>query len=133
MVDWDETQKAAFLDMQFNAQHSYYQEHYRGSEFDIILLDGEPIGRLYLARWEDEMRVIDIAILPDYRNRGIGRALFEDVMAEAAEGGKTVSIHVERNNPARRLYDRLGFQVTGEEHGIYLLMMWSPDGAGEPS
>lgn len=127
VVDWDDEQKAAFLNMQFNAQHTYYQEHYKDSAFDLILLHGEPVGRLYVARWETEIRVIDIAVLPAYRNQGIGRALFEDIMAEGAATGKTVSIHVEQNNPARRLYDRLGFRPEGEEHGIYLLMVWYPE------
>lgn len=127
IVPWDDNQKADFLNMQFNAQHTYYQEHYKGAAFDLILLDGEPIGRLYLTQWEDEMRVIDIAILPEYRNRGIGRAIYDDIMAEAKAAGKTVSIHVEQNNPARRLYDRLGFRPEGDESGIYVLMVWHPD------
>ncbi len=127
VVDWDDAQKAAFLNMQFNAQHTHYQEHYKDAAFDLIFLHGEPVGRLYVARWETDIRVVDIAILPAHRNQGIGRAIFEEIMAEGADTGKTVSIHVEQNNPARRLYDRLGFRAEGEEHGIYQLMIWSPD------
>ncbi len=130
LTDWDATRKDAFLRMQFAAQHRYYQENYRQTTFAIILADGAPVGRLYVARWPKEIRIVDIALLPGHRNTGIGGALLRDLMAEAAVAGKPVSIHVERYNPAMRLYTRLGFVPVGE-HGIYLLMKWTPgrDGA----
>ena len=130
LVDWDEGQKAAFVQMQFAAQHQYYREHYTHAAFQVILCDGMPAGRLYVARWTAEIRIIDIALLPEYRNRGIGSLLFERLFAEAAQTGKRVSVHVERFNPALRLYARLGFQPVAER-GVYTLMEWSP--SGEPS
>jgi predicted GNAT family acetyltransferase len=90
----------------------------------VIVVDGQPVGRLYVARWAEEIRVVDIAVLPEYRNRGIGSALLRDLMAEAAAAGKPLSIHVERFNPAVRLYARLGFAPAGDA-GVYLLMRWS--------
>jgi GNAT superfamily N-acetyltransferase len=125
LTDWDAAQKAAFLRMQFAAQHRYYQDNYRQTTFDVILADGEPIGRLYVARWAKETRIVDIALLPDYRNAGIGSGLLHELMTEAAAAGKPVSIHVEQYNPAMRLYLRLGFVPIGE-HGVYLLMRWTP-------
>jgi ribosomal protein S18 acetylase RimI-like enzyme len=127
LVDWSADQKAAFVRMQFEAQDAYYREHYRPATFDVIELDGEPVGRLYVARWEDEIRIIDIALLPDHRGRGIGTRLLEELLAEGAETGKSVSVHVELNNPARRLYERLGFVPAGER-GLYVLMEASAGG-----
>src|SRR5206468_633255 len=107
VTGWDEAQRDAFLRQQFSAQHQYYQEHYAGATFDVIELDGQPIGRLYVARWENEIRIVDIALLPQYRRGGIGSALLKQVLAEGDAAGKPVSIHVEQFNPALRLYERL--------------------------
>lgn len=120
-VDWDDRQKAAFLEMQFSAQHRYYQENYTDTDFLIVLLESRPIGRLYIARWPEEIRIVDLALLPEYRNKGIGTRLLTDVLEEAAAAGKPVRIHVEGFNPALSLYRRLGFVQIGE-HGVYLLM-----------
>ena len=91
----------------------------------MIVSGGQPAGRLYVARWEDEIRIVDIALLPEFRGRGLGSALLADLMAEADAAGKPLSIHVETNNPARSLYDRLGFEVA-EDRGVYLLMRRPP-------
>ena len=124
-VPWTPAEKEAFLAWQFGLQHRYYQEHYADAEFRVILADGEPVGRLYLARWADEHRIVDIVIAPEHRNRGIGSRLLADILAEADAVGKPVSIHVELQNPARRLYDRLGFRPV-EERGVYVLMRRPP-------
>ncbi|MEM6455612.1 MAG: GNAT family N-acetyltransferase [Acidobacteriota bacterium] len=128
-VPWDDAQKAAFLQMQFEAQHRHYAAHFADAAFDLVLHGPErvPIGRLYLDRRDDELRIIDIALLPDWRGRGIGGALMRRVLDEAAAAGKPVRIHVEKNNPALRLYDRLGFRPI-EDQGVYHLMEWRPTG-----
>lgn len=90
-----------------------------------MLADGEPAGRLYVHRREREIRLMDIALLPEFRGDGIGGALLDDLFAEAAASGRTLTIHVESYNPARRLYERRGFRQIGE-HGVYLLMEWRP-------
>lgn len=125
LVDWEAEEKAAFVQQQFEAQDSYYREHYDPATFDVIEVDAEPAGRLYVARWEDEIRIIDVALLPEHRGRGVGTALLRALLEEAAEAGKRLSIHVELNNPARRLYERLGFAPV-EERGVYLLMEAAP-------
>ena len=121
VVAWTPEQKELFLRQQFEAQHRYWRENYRGATFDVVLVDGEPAGRLYVDRWARELRIVDIALLPAHRGGGIGTRLLERVIAEADAAGKAVSIHVEMYNPARRLYDRLGFVPVGE-HGVYVRM-----------
>jgi ribosomal protein S18 acetylase RimI-like enzyme len=125
VVDWSDEQKAAFVQQQFEAQDAYYREHYDPASFDVIEVDGEPAGRLYVARWEDEIRIMDIALIPEHRGRGTGTALLRDLLDEGARSGKRVSIHVEMNNPALRLYERLGFAPI-EERGVYLLLEATP-------
>jgi ribosomal protein S18 acetylase RimI-like enzyme len=123
VVPWDDAQKAAFLLMQFNAQDTYYHDQYPNGAFDVILIEGEPAGRLYVNRGPDEMRIIDIAMLPAYRNRRIGTHLIGALQTEAALARKPLRIHVERFNPALRLYERLGFQQIADA-GVYLFMEW---------
>lgn len=121
LIDWDEPRKQAFLAQQFAAQHHHYQHYYADARFDLILLGDLPIGRLYVARWKDEIRIVDIAIMPEYRNRGIGGGLLGELLKEAVAVNQRLTIHVERYNPALRLYLRLGFEVVGET-GVYLLL-----------
>jgi ribosomal protein S18 acetylase RimI-like enzyme len=125
LVDWSADQKAAFVRMQFEAQDAYYREHYDPATFDVVEVDGEPAGRLYVARWEDEIRIIDVALLPEHRGRGIGTSVIRALLDEAAASGKRVSIHVEKHNPARRLYERLEF-VEAADRGLYVLMQTTP-------
>lgn len=125
LADWDAAQKEAFLRMQFNAQHQYYLENYPGAEFHVILSGEQPIGRLYLHRRDDELRIMDISLLPEYRRRGIGSTLLQEIMAHAANQNLPVTIHVEQFNPAQSLYQRLGFRVR-QDKGVYLLMEWIP-------
>jgi ribosomal protein S18 acetylase RimI-like enzyme len=124
-VPWTPAQKEAFLRSQFDAQHQYYQEHYTGASFQVILRDGHPAGRLYVARWGEEIRIVDIALLPEHRRAGIGSSLLKELLAEGARAQKPVTIHVEQFNPARRWYERLGFRKQGE-FGVYLLLEFSP-------
>jgi GNAT superfamily N-acetyltransferase len=125
LTGWDETQKVAFPRMQFDAQSSYYEEHYRGAKFSVILSDDHPAGRLYVARWREEIRIVDIALLPEHRGMGIGTQLLRDLISESEDSGKPLSIHVERFNPALRLYERLGFRAVADK-GVYLLMERPP-------
>lgn len=129
LTGWDQAQIDEFLAGQFSAQHRYYLEHLPPSEFNIIEGDGQPIGRLYVGDWDEDVRLIDIALLPEHRNQGIGSRLIRDVMDRAASLGKPVRLHVEQYNPARRLYTRLGF-VALEERGVNVFMEWRGEGLG---
>jgi ribosomal protein S18 acetylase RimI-like enzyme len=122
-----EAQKAAFLDAQFHLQHAHYQKYYPEADWLVTMRASEDIGRLYIERWPTQHRIIDIALLPEHRGKGSGEALLRDLMDEAAAVGKDVSIHVEKLNPAMRLYRRLGF-VTEEDKGVYELMRWRAPG-----
>jgi ribosomal protein S18 acetylase RimI-like enzyme len=122
-VDWSGAQKDVFLRQQFEAQTKHYGAHFADARFNVIECDGEDAGRLIVWRGQDEMRLVDIALLSGFRGRGIGERLVRSILEEAAELGLPVRIHVERSNPAHRLYARLGFVPIGEQ-GLYFLLEW---------
>ena len=124
-VPWDDATKRAFVEHQFSAQDAHYRGNYPGATLDLIEVDGARAGRLYVHRGPADIRIMDIALAPEFRGRGIGTSLLQDLMAEADSSGRKLSIHVEMNNPARSLYDRLGFEPAGE-HGVYVLMERPP-------
>lgn len=109
-----------FAEMQYAAQERHYRAAFSGVTYSVVLVDGEPAGRLCVARGA-ESRLLDIALLPAYRGRGVGGELIAALLDE----GRPVRLHVARGNPARGLYERLGFVVTGE-HGPDLEMVWTP-------
>ncbi len=126
LVDWDHCQKTAFLKMQFGAQNAFYRQCFPDSGYEVILLNHEPIGRLFLHRAPDEIRLVDIGLLSEHRNQGIGAALIATIMDEAAEAGKPVRLHVEVSNRAQRLYQRLGFLPIAAR-GLHLEMEFVPN------
>lgn len=123
---FNDEQKVAFLDWQFSLQHTHYQQHYPGCEWNIIEQDGKPIGRLIVDRWRDQIRIVDIALMAERRGTGIGSSLLRELLDEGRASGLPVTIHVESMNPAMRLYHRLGF-VKRDTSGAYDLMRWTPD------
>jgi ribosomal protein S18 acetylase RimI-like enzyme len=124
-VQWDEATRRAFVEQQFSAQDNHYRQNYPGATLDVIEVDGEPAGRLYVYRGADDIRIMDIALAPAFRGRGIGTRLLQTLIEEAQASGRKLSIHVELNNPARSLYERLGLRAVGE-HGVYVLMEREP-------
>jgi ribosomal protein S18 acetylase RimI-like enzyme len=126
---WTQVQIEAFLTSQFLLQHQHYQQHYTTAVFLILQHNGHDIGRLYLDVWPTEWRIVDIALLPKFRNQGFGTKLLRTLISLAHADTKPITIHVEYENPARRLYDRLGF-VQIDEQGVYLLLEKRP--AHEP-
>jgi ribosomal protein S18 acetylase RimI-like enzyme len=123
---WTQPEWDAFIDMQFTAQDAAYRGKNPDASFDVVLLDGGPVGRLYVDRRSDAIHIIDVVIAPPWRNLGIGSAALRDLMDEAAHTHRVVSLYVESINPARQWYERLGFRAR-DEQGIHLLMVW---GAG---
>jgi ribosomal protein S18 acetylase RimI-like enzyme len=126
VVEWEAGRKEEFLRQQFNAQHTHYQSYYPKASFDLILEDGVPVGRLYVDEWPREVRLIDISLVSQARNRGLGSRLLGELMDRGRRAGKPLTIHVEVYNPAMRLYQRLGFRKI-DERGPYHLMEWVPD------
>ncbi|MEA2840973.1 MAG: hypothetical protein QOF41_2303 [Methylobacteriaceae bacterium] len=120
-LGWSEEEKAEFLGKQARAQHSEYRLRFADADFLVIEQGGADIGRLYLERRERTHHIVDIALLPEWRGKGLGQALLGDLLDEAGRAGKAVSIHVEKFNPAMRLYQRLGFEKI-EDRGVYDLM-----------
>jgi len=120
-LPWDEPTKDAFLRAQFAAQDRYYRQTYPDATYDVVLAQDEPVGRLYVDLGTRAVLIIDVALLPPHRGRGIGTSLLTRVLDEARRVGQPVRVHVERFNPARRLYERLGFHQVADQ-GIYLLL-----------
>ncbi|MDT7536506.1 MAG: hypothetical protein QOI82_91 [Actinomycetota bacterium] len=115
-VPWDEATKEAFLLQQATAQDDDYRARRPDGEFLVVAVDGIDVGRLYRTELPgDELRLMDIALLPEWRGRGIGTWLIEELVAEARQRGLLLSLHVEHSNPVRRLYERMGFTVAGED------------------
>jgi ribosomal protein S18 acetylase RimI-like enzyme len=131
-VPWQESQKEAFLRMQFQLQTVHYRKYYPDASFQIILSEDCPIGRLYVDAGQEGILIIDVALLPQYRGKGIGGHIMEDLLRKAVAESKPVRIHVERENRALRLYRRMGFQVI-EDKGIYLYMEWRPGNRPGPA
>lgn len=124
LVPWNEAQREAFLRMQFNAQLHHYQSYYPSAKHQIIERAGQAVGRLYVLRADDFTRILDLTIMPEFRNARIGTQILEDLMSEVASAGKPLHINVESFNPSLRLFERLGFKKI-EENGVHFLMEWT--------
>jgi ribosomal protein S18 acetylase RimI-like enzyme len=124
-VQWSEEQLEAFLRMQFNSQQRVYDAQYPQAEYQIILFDDRLVGAIRVNRAEHEIHLVDIALLPEYRNAGIGSSLLKELLAEGERWGRTVSLYVLKTNRTVKLYERLGFLVAGEDDA-YLRMERHP-------
>ena len=114
-------QRETFLELQWRARETEYRARHPGAQDNIVCVGETAAGRLLLACGRDEVFVVDIALVPDFRGRGIGSRLLGQVLAGAARRGTVVHLHVALSNPAVRLYRRLGFSQVGQS-GIYALM-----------
>jgi ribosomal protein S18 acetylase RimI-like enzyme len=123
---WDWAQEQMFLKLQFTAQRRHYDIAFPNAEHKIIVFDNRPIGRILVFRTEREIRLVDIALLPEYCGSGIGASLVRGLFEEAMAANKPVTLHVAKLSRAVRLYQRLGFSIiadTGTDHK----MEWRPD------
>jgi ribosomal protein S18 acetylase RimI-like enzyme len=120
-VPWSDEQKAAFVAMQFDAQDRYYADALPSTQRSVVLLEGHPIGRLYVDIDDARVLIVDVVLLPEHRGRGIGSALLAGVLAEADRRRLPTRLHVEPHNRAHRLYRRFGFKVV-EPGAVYDLM-----------
>lgn len=125
MVPWTTEQQETFIRLQFAAQQEHYAKKYPTASHDVIVCDDRPVGRFYVARLDQEIRIVDITLMPAERNAGIGSRLLKQLLDEASGSGKITSIYVEEFNPSLRLFERLGFSPS-EQHGIHLLLQCNP-------
>jgi len=125
MLAWNPVQAEMFIKLQFNAQQQSYKLSYPAAENNIILNDEQPIGRMLVDRSDDTIRLVDIAILPEHRNLGVGTTLIGALLDEGAARGRPVLLSVFHTNPAIHLYERLGFSKV-EEESLYWKMRWLP-------
>jgi ribosomal protein S18 acetylase RimI-like enzyme len=125
LLPWPDEQKAAFVEQQFAAQDHHFRTPYAGASFDVIEVAGEPAGRLYVHRGERDVHVIEIGLVAARRGQGIGERLLMALRDEAQATGRRLTIHVDAQNAARRLYERIGLRVVSDAQPPYLLMEWS--------
>lgn len=122
-VPWTEADKARFLEQQAQLQHRHYTDNYPGADLLLIEDASGPIGRIYVFRSRAEIRLMDIALLPQWRGKGVGSRLLAELLDEARATDCCVTLHVEPHNPAQRLYARLGFRLV-EQRGVYDFLRW---------
>jgi ribosomal protein S18 acetylase RimI-like enzyme len=125
VVDWPDETRAAFCEMQWRAQRAGYASSYPGALDEVIEVNGRPAGRVLIGEMAGVLVLVDLALLPDVRGLGVGRQVIEDLQREAAVTGRGVRLQVAAGNPARGLYERLGF-VASEQHGVHTEMTWLP-------
>lgn len=132
LVDWDEAQKRAFLRSQFEAQAAQYHARFPDAQYSIILYQGQPVGRFWIGRTPEQIRLLDIAILPEFQNRGVGAALLNSLLAESEAAGVPLRHMVfKMNTAALRFYARFGFSPI-EDVGAYIHMERQPSTAQLP-
>ncbi len=123
LIGWNDEQKQLFLQNQFKSQHNFYFTKYPDASYQLIKINDESVGRIYTAELPDEIRIIDLTILPEFRGKNIGSQLIKEILAEAEIIKKAVQIYLEKLNPAQKLFARLGFkEVSGDE--VYTLWRW---------
>lgn len=120
---FDQAMAEQFLRMQWEAQTQSYRLQFPAMDHRIILADKEKVGRIIIDRTSRELHLVDISLLPTFRNQGIATGLLLDLQREALQQKKTLSLSVLVSNPAKRLYDRLGFSVVSEDE-VYVRMKW---------
>jgi ribosomal protein S18 acetylase RimI-like enzyme len=130
-VAWSMEAKRQFLEQQCRLQDEHYRRHYPGADLLLVLLDERPAGRVYVHRTCDDIRLMEITLLPPFRGKGLARSLLAELIEESQRGQIQLSLHVESDNPAREWYERLGFRLV-EERGVYWYMVRLPQQASAP-
>ncbi|PYI56512.1 GNAT family N-acetyltransferase [Paenibacillus flagellatus] len=126
-LGWPEMQLTSFLRMQFDMQKRSYELQYPSADHRLVSRGTERIGRIMTAETDDAIRLVDLSLLPEHRNGGVGSALLRDLRQSAERAGKPLRLNVLQHNPARRLYERFGFRVVGESFP-YVEMEWNDVG-----
>jgi N-acetylglutamate synthase-like GNAT family acetyltransferase len=124
VLPFDEAQKRAFVEHQLDAQTLYYQEKYPDATHEVILLEGEPVGRVYVNRGDNLISILDLAVLAEHRKKGIGTHIVKNLQSEASASDKRVCVYVETFNPSQKLFRELGFELV-ESDEVNLYFEWS--------
>lgn len=126
-VEWGEGQREMFIRWQFDLQRREYDARFPDARYYLIMIDGAPAGRIWIGEDNEQIRLLDIALLPEFQNRGAGTLLLKSLMDEAKRAGKLLRHMVfVLNNDAHRFYERLGFVVI-EDLGAYKHMEYRGD------
>ena len=132
-AEWQTGQREAFLKWQFDLQRGEYEARFPDAEYYVILLDDRPAGRIWIGTDDNQMRLLDIALLPEFQNRGAGTVLLRWLIERAKSANKPLRHMVfVLNNEAHKFYERLGFVII-EDLGAYKHMEWKsapPPAAG---
>jgi ribosomal protein S18 acetylase RimI-like enzyme len=123
---WSEEEQVSFLRIQFECQRHSYKQQYPHLENKIILFTDRKVGRILVSRTGGEIVLVDIALLPEYRDKGIGTTLVTELQQEATSISTNLRLSVLRNSPAQRLYERLGFRAT-DQNEMYIKMEWNKE------
>lgn len=132
MLPLADEQKAALLDTQFTIQRQQYRARHPDHGFYVLACDGAVIGRLMLGLGEGAIAILDILVDPDWRGRGVGAAVLAAVAERARASARAVTLHVDKGNPALRLYQRTGFRIVGDA-GLAHAMRFDPVAARPPA
>ena len=125
MTGWTPEQATVFLQQQFRAQTTYWGDNYDTTRFELILWKNKPAGRFYVDEMPEELRLVDIIVDESFRGKGIGAVLIRQLLEEATEKNKPVTLHVEANNWVKSFYEKLGFKVI-KPHEVHSFMRWEP-------
>jgi GNAT superfamily N-acetyltransferase len=126
-AEWEPGQQEAFVKWQFDLQRREYDGRFPDAEYYVILVDERPAGRIWIGRDDQQIRLLDIAILPEFQNHGAGTLLLRRLIDESKRSGKALRHMVfVLNNDAHRFYERLGFRII-EDLGAYKHMEWRPE------
>lgn len=124
-LGWDATQQKIFLQMQYRARNGSYAMAYPHANDAVLCgLDGTAMGRLLTEETASDLHIIDFALLPQYRSKGIGSQVLRDLQARCRKEARKIKLHVPCDNPASRLYTRMGFRLI-EQNGVYAQMEWA--------
>jgi GNAT superfamily N-acetyltransferase len=124
-LGWEESRIDEFLTMQYEAHRTFEAGDYPDASDEVIIFEHRPVGRLLVDRREAEIRIADLALLPEYRNRGLGSFLIRNLQKEARTAGRPLRLQVITFSPAINFLERLGFERTSET-GSHFQLEWNP-------
>lgn len=126
-LGWGPLQRDIFLTSQFQARQQDYRRRFPAAETSVVLVGGVAAGARIVDRGPEAIRLVDVALLSEYRNKGIGRQLATELMAEARRERKPIQAHALRESRALQFWKKLGFKVTTGGDDLYSAIEWRPN------